>query len=99
MTVSKSAPQPAVAHYLIGYEPSDPRAAELEDCLIDMGAQRVSRCEWVLKTEPGNTLELYRSLGRRFDVRGFFAQQLDGAHDWDSIVVEADVFFALLKSS
>ncbi len=68
----KTANQCASAHYLIGYEHGDPNAPELEERLTDLCGRKVSSCEWVLRAEPGKTLEFYRTLGR-FEVRGFFA--------------------------
>jgi hypothetical protein len=87
-----------MAHYLIGYEPNDPNAPELEQCLTHLCARRVSSCEWVLKAESGKTLDFYRTIGR-FNVRGFFAQQLSGKYDWHKIAFEADVLFSRLKAS
>jgi hypothetical protein len=86
------------AHYLIAYEPHDPHAPQLEEYLTNLCARRVSSCEWVLKAQPGKTLELYRTVGR-FDVSGFFAQQLSEGYDWHKIAFEADVLFSRLRPS
>jgi hypothetical protein len=94
----QSMPRSVMAHYLIGYEPSDPNASVLEEHLASLSARRVSACEWVLKAEPGKTLELYRTIGKD-DVRGFFAQQLSDGYDWHKIVFQADVFLSRRKAS
>ena len=91
-------PQPGMAHYLIGYQPEDPNAHDLEELLATLRACKVSSCEWVLRAEPGKTLEFYRTLGR-FDVRGFFAQQLSEGYDWHKIAFEADALFSRQKAS
>lgn len=91
-------PQPVTVHYLIGYQSGDPHVQELEDHLVAVGARRVSSCEWVLKAAPGKTLELYRTIGR-FDVKGFFAQQLSEGYDWHKLAYEADAFFSRVKAS
>jgi hypothetical protein len=87
-----------MAHYLIGYEPRDPNAPHLEEHLKTLSARRVSSCEWVLRAEPGKTLEFYRTIGR-WEVRGFFAQQLSEGYDWHKIAFQADTFLSRLKVS
>lgn len=94
----ESTDQPATAHYLIGYVPGEPHARELEKHLVVLSAQRVSSCEWVLRAAPGKTLELYRTIGR-FDVKGFFAQQLSDGHDWHKIAFAASALISRLKAS
>lgn len=95
--ISKTAKQSDKVYYLIGYEPSDPNRTQLEEHLRSRCAQRISSCEWMLKEEPGKTLDLYRTIGR-FDVRGFFAQQLSKRYDWHKIVIQAQDFFARPKA-
>jgi hypothetical protein len=90
--------KPDLAYFLIGYEPHDQNARQLEELLASLNAKRVSSCEWVLKAERGSTLELYRTIGS-CDVRGFFAQQLSDGFDWHKIAYQADDLLSHLKIS
>ena len=85
-----------MSYYLLTFD--DDQNQPLVALLLEMGAQKTSDREWVLKSGPKEAIVIYERIAPLTgNPSGLVIQEITDAAAWDDLIVSTDVLFDLLK--